>query len=118
MSTYQIINPTTMLASMMGNIDVVKQMIPMYLGQGQDDFQALVDAVHKEDLVEIKAKAHHIKPTMEYLGATALRLKFQELENLSQEGADIVAIRTLFNEIEEDFGLAMQELTSYQATLV
>lgn len=114
---YKIIKPSSLLESMMGNLDVVKQMISMYLNEGRQDFQDLKTAVDNEDYVEIKSKAHHIKPTMEYIGASEIRLQFQELESLATSKAPTTQIHTHFHNLEREFNAAMQELTDYASTL-
>ena len=101
----------------MNNTEIIKQMIPMYLGQGVEDFNALESAIEDENHEDIKSKAHHIKPTMQYLGATDLRMKFQRLEDDAANKTPISAIKDLFEEIKKDFELAMIELRNYQSTL-
>lgn len=114
---YKIINPEFILANMMNNVDVVKQMIGMFLGQGQEDFQELKQAIGKEDYAEIKSKAHHIKPTMEYIGASNIRLQFQDLESQAAANVAFADIQQVFTKLEQDFTLAMEELEDYASTL-
>lgn len=117
MKPYQIIDVDALEESMMNNKEIIKQMIPMYLGQGVQDFNDLENAVEAQNHAEIKAKAHHIKPTMQYLGATELRLKFQELEDAGANQEPFNAIKDLFVDIKKDFELAMTELKTYQESL-
>ncbi|MFZ4260787.1 Hpt domain-containing protein [Sphingobacterium sp. HJSM2_6] len=117
MSTYQIINPEMILSSMMNNLDIVKQMINLYLTQGVEDFQNLEQAVNQNNNETIKASAHHIKPTMEYIGASDLRLKMQQLEQLALSNENSLPIHSLFQEIKVDFQKAMQELEAYYQTI-
>ena len=117
MISYQIISVDALEESMMNNTEIIKQMIPMYLGQGVQDFSDLEAAVYTKNYAEIKAKAHHIKPTIQYLGATELRLKFQKLEDSALNQEPIHEIAALFEDIKKDFELAMNELKSYQLTL-
>lgn len=114
---YKIINPDFILSNMMNNVDVVKQMIGMFLGQGMEDFRGLKQAIGKEDYTEIKSKAHHIKPTMEYIGASNIRLQFQELESQAAANAAFADIQQIFTKLEQDFNLAMEELEAYASTL-
>ena len=114
---YKIINPEFIMSNMMNNVDVVKQMIGMFLGQGKEDFQELKQAIGKEDDTEIKSKAHHIKPTMEYIGASNIRLQFQELESQAEAKAAFSDIQQIFTKLEKDFTLAMEELEDYASTL-
>lgn len=117
MNPYQIINPDAIQENMMNNTEIIKQMIPLYLGQGVEDFKALEAAIDSQDHGDIKSKTHHIKPTMQYLGASNLRMKFQDLEDQAANKEPISGISTLFQEIKNDFHLAMQELEDYQTKL-
>ena len=117
MNPYLIINPDSIQENMMNNTEVIKQMIPLYLGQGVEDFKALEVAIESQDHANIKAKAHHIKPTMQYLGATELRMKFQDLEDKAAGEEPIADIQNLFETIKNDFQLAMAELEDYQSKL-
>jgi len=117
MNPYQIINPQSIQENMMNNTEIIKQMIPMYLGQGVEDFKSLENAILSQNHEEIRLKAHHIKPTMQYLGAQELRLKFQNLEDSSASNLSITEITQLFEEIKIDFEKAMIELKNYQSSL-
>lgn len=117
MNPYLIINPDSIQENMMNNTEVIKQMIPLYLGQGVEDFKALEVAIESQDHADIKSKAHHIKPTMQYLGATALRMKFQDLEDKAGGQGPMADILNLFEIIRNDFQLAMAELEDYQTKL-
>ncbi|TDQ81281.1 Hpt domain-containing protein [Sphingobacterium yanglingense] len=110
---YKIINPESINKSMMGNPKMVKQFIEMYIEQSPLDFQALILSVLNDDKNAIRDSAHHIKPTMEYIGASKLRSAFQELENMGRDGMGVEAIRIRFEEIRSDFDLMIAELKSF-----
>jgi len=117
MNTYNIIDADIIQSNMMNNTEVIKQMISMFLGQGKEDFKALQELVENKDFAGIKSKAHHIKPTMEYIGASSLRYQFQELENLVTSGAAYTDLKSHFTIMERDFNEAMEELEDYASTL-
>ncbi|WP_156307011.1 Hpt domain-containing protein [Sphingobacterium endophyticum] len=117
MNPYQIINSESIQENMMNNMEIIKQMIPMFLGQGVEDFNALEAAIETQNHDEIKSKAHHIKPTMQYLGATDLRLKFQKLEDDAAKNTPMQDLSLQFQAIKKDFELAMDELRDYQIKL-
>lgn len=107
---YQIINWDTISESMMGNEEMIKQFVQMYLVQSPVDFEALERAVSNKDMIAIKDKAHHIKPTMQYVGAISLQQDFQLLENMAKEGKDIREIEGLLERIKPKFELLLEEL--------
>ncbi len=110
---YKIINPETINKSMMGNPKMVKQFIEMYIEQSPIDFQLLTNSLNNNNTTAIRDNAHHIKPTMEYIGATMLREAFQELENMGRDGVEMSIIRSRFREIKSNFDLMIEELKKF-----
>ncbi|MVZ64300.1 hypothetical protein GQF61_00405 [Sphingobacterium sp. DK4209] len=118
MSKFKIINPEVLKSSMMNNMEMVKQLINLYLTQGKVDFETLQSAVEARDLQEVASKSHHIKPTMEYIGATDLRILFQELEQKAKKNEPSDVIEETFSRLKKDFDTAMIELEAYSTSLV
>lgn len=110
---YKIINPESILKSMMGNKEMVKQFVQMYLMQTPLDFENLRKSIELGDHSSIKDAAHHIKPTMEYIGASNLREEFQAIENLAKENSDLSVIKHKFEKMNPDFELLIQELQEF-----
>ena len=108
---FKIINLETIDHSMMGNAELIKQLVDLYIVQSPTDFKELEDAVITGEHSHIREKAHHIKPTMQYIGATGLLQDFQNLENKAKDSSPINEIKELFNQkIKPDFLLMMDEL--------
>lgn len=110
--TYKFINIDTINASMMGDDSMVKQFVQMYLMQMPIDFNNLESAIQSAIHSDIKDKAHHIKPTMQYIGASELQNDFQELETLGKENADLTLILTKFEAVKPKFKELIEELKS------
>lgn len=107
---YSVINIDSINKSMMGNSDMIKQFVMLYLTQTPIDFKALEDSIASGDFKLISNAAHHIKPTMEYIGASELSVQFQEIETLGKENASIEIIREKFRAIKPKFDLMIEEL--------
>lgn len=101
----------------MNNKALILQFVGLYQEQIPLDLQALKEAVTSEMHIEIANKAHHIKPTMEYIGAQALREKLQQLENAGKNGVAISAIQPLFMDIEREIQILLQEIADYKQHL-
>lgn len=97
----------------MNNRELISQFIELYQTQIPIDLQALKEAVASEAYIDIATKAHHIKPTMEYIGARALLEKLQQLEYAGRNGAEIAHINTLFLDIENEMTVLLQEIDDY-----
>lgn len=123
MLPYIVIQPDQFSSNLMHNKEIMHQMINLYLGQGRQDFAALQQAINQHNLAEIHRTAHHIKPTMQYIGAADLKNKFQQLEHLASDTQPankqhvLESIHQLFSSIKKDFERALEELTHYKESL-
>ncbi len=114
---YKIINPVVIRQSMMNNDNMIKQFIELYIIQSPVDFENLKKAMSEKNHTIICAAAHHIKPTMEYIGASELRINFQELERLANQKENMDKLDQKYDEIKPKFELLIQELKEYISKL-
>ncbi|GGH14076.1 hypothetical protein FAZ19_07805 [Sphingobacterium alkalisoli] len=114
---YQIIKPEIIQSAMMNNVEMIKQFLELYLLHTPLDFEKLTQAVSKKNKVDIAHYAHHIKPTMEYIGASEMRINFQELETLAKSDVLVEELEDTFTTIGKQFDLLMTELQSYLESL-
>jgi len=113
---FKIINPDVIRKSMMDNDELITQFVELYLAQSPIDFEALTKSIEENNPQAIGAASHHIKPTMEYIGASALRMDFQALEKLGYQGANTQEIQNKYQEIKAKFDLMLQELALFIET--
>lgn len=107
---YKYINESVIRQSLMNNNEMIKQFIDLYLLQCPIDFETLLDSIQKQDLEAIGSAAHHIKPTMAYIGSTELHINFQELEKLGRQNASMTEVLQKFEEIKPKFAQMLEEL--------
>lgn len=117
MIDYQFIKPTVIRANMLNNDDMVKTFVSMYLEQCNEDFGHLSKAVAEKNYEEISAKAHYIKPTIEYIGATEVREQFQHLEDITNNKQDFSEITHSFAQLQANFNSLMEELKAFRSSL-
>ncbi|HAE68889.1 MULTISPECIES: Hpt domain-containing protein [Sphingobacterium] len=103
--------------NMFDNQDLIKQFVSMYLIQTPVDFDKLREAVAEGDLQKIGDTAHHIKPTMDYIGAFHLKEKFEELETNSKNEASLDSLRATFGVIDIEMKELLFELEQYEKTI-
>ena len=101
----------------MNNLTIVKQFLALYQTQIPIDFEELRKAVEAADHEEIRSKAHHVKPTLGYIGASSLQEKFQELESAGKNKEDMASIILKFNTLTSEYELLMKEINQYVATI-
>jgi HPt (histidine-containing phosphotransfer) domain-containing protein len=114
---YKHIKPEIIEQSMFNNQDMIKEFINLYRAQTPLDFQKLTTAVNEKNHQEISNAAHHIKPTMEYIGALHLKNHLQKLESLATEIKNIAQIQTEFTVLKMQFDELFTELEQYQKLL-
>ncbi len=117
MNSYTFIQPDLIKSNMFGDEQMIKTFIGMYLTHCRSDFDNLIAAVHRRDVPEIGSKAHHMKPTMSYIGARELHVQFQEVESAARNGTDVSIILSLFEHLERNFEVMMRELDHFYSTL-
>ncbi|PVH26426.1 Hpt domain-containing protein [Sphingobacterium corticibacter] len=117
MSKYLYIQPDLIKNNMFGDDQMIKTFIGMYLTHCQTDFNNLSQAVEQQDLAEISSKAHHMKPTMAYIGAKELHVQFQVLETAARRGTDLALILPLFHDLKKQFNHVMMELDHFYSSL-
>ncbi len=113
---YSYIQPAVIEKSMMNNKELIRQFVDMYIVQCPVDFDKLAESIRSFDCQGIADLAHHMKPTMEYVGATKLRWDFQELESLANVG-NKVKIYEKFDRLNVKFEDFIQELIHYQGSI-
>jgi len=101
----------------MNNLAIVKQFLSLYQTQIPIDFEDLRKAVESADHKEIANKAHHVKPTLGYIGASSLHAKFQELEYAGKNKEDMASIILKFNILEHEYELLMEEINQYLSSI-
>ncbi|MCL7987893.1 Hpt domain-containing protein [Sphingobacterium sp. lm-10] len=117
MNSYTYIKPEMIKTNMLGDEQMIKTFIGMYLTHCQTDFSNLSQAIDQKDLAAIASKAHHIKPTMAYIGANDLHVQFHELESSARTGVKLAVIMPIFQTLKINFHAMMQELDHFYNTL-
>ncbi|MDQ1151610.1 Hpt domain-containing protein [Sphingobacterium zeae] len=103
--------------NMFDNQELIKQFVSMYLIQTPVDLDKLRQALAEGNLQKIGDAAHHIKPTMDYIGAFHLKEKFEELENHAKNKESLEILRATFGIIDIEMKELLFELEQYEKTI-
>jgi len=114
---YKHINPDIIKQNMFNNEDMIKEFIALYRTQTPLDFKNLTVAIAQKDHQQISNAAHHIKPTMEYIGAPHLKEHLQILESSAKELKDFDQIEYEFNLLKTKFNEFFIELEHYEKSI-
>jgi len=117
MTIYNLIDPYIISTTMMDNRDTIREFVSLYLSQTPIDISALKSAVSQQNYDEIASRAHHIKPTMEYIGAFTLKNKIIEIESLAKNHQDMNEITERFNSLDIQIRELYTELERYLKSL-
>ncbi|CAM3731382.1 Hpt domain-containing protein [Sphingobacterium prati] len=103
--------------NMFDNSDLIKQFVSMYLIQTPVDLDKLRNAIAEGDHQKITDAAHHIKPTMDYIGAFHLKAKFEELELSAKNTDSLEGLRATFEVLDIEMKELLFELEQYEKTI-
>jgi len=103
--------------NMFDNPELIKQFVSMYLIQTPVDLDKLRQALAEGDPQKIGDAAHHIKPTMDYIGAFHLKDKFEELEANAKNKDSLDVLRATFDIIDIEMKELLFELEQYEKTI-
>ncbi len=114
---FKIINPAAISANLMDNKIIIKKILTLYQTQTPIDFEDLRNAILAQDHAEIASRAHHIKPTLGYIGASSLHTLFQELEYAGKNKVSMQDILVKFARVEKEYNTLMEEINLYVSTI-
>lgn len=104
-----------------GDNSIIMEMIQLFMTQTPGYLDTLATHIANQDWVQAHNMAHHIKPTLAYMGADDMRLKMVKLEKMFQDDPvpetelnqlfTLLRIRfvTLFSELETQLQLLGEE---------
>ncbi|WP_312191790.1 Hpt domain-containing protein [Sphingobacterium sp.] len=96
---------------------LIRQFVATYLIQTPVDLGNLHHALLEGDFQKIGDAAHHIKPTMDYIGAFHLREKFEELETYARNQYSLEGLRAKFEVLAIEMKELLFELEQYEKTI-
>lgn len=115
--TYSVINVQAIKENFFDNAELIKEFTDLYLSQTPEDFSRLKQAIEKENRSDSYDLAHHMKPSMEYVGASSLRIELGTLEQLLKEEQNMDTIREHFQKIATKIEILLEELQDFQSSL-
>jgi len=100
-----------------GNTQLIKEILELFVKQTPHDMELLGSHITQGNWEKAYKQAHHVKPTLAYVGANGLRAELQEIETLAKnrENPDLIAekYQALLPKLEILYG----ELNAYLQTI-
>ena len=93
-----------------GSMDLVKEMIVIFIGQIPDFLDEMKSCFHKKDWYNLGLIAHKAKSSVAVMGMEGLATDLKDLEILTKEGKEIEEYERLIESFENQTKKAIQEL--------
>ena len=102
-----------LLHRLMGDKDLAKEIIDDYLKQIPFNFNAVKEALNKQDVLLIKREAHMIKGASGNVGALALQKIAEQIEIASEE-KDLIRAGFFVSKLDEQYEILKKHIDSTQ----
>lgn len=93
-----------------GNADFVNKMVQMFLEMTPEIVGRINNGYAENNLDEVGAAAHKIKPTIDMMGIILLKDVIRQLENNAKNRTNLDSIPNLIQEVNEVLNRVMQQL--------
>jgi HPt (histidine-containing phosphotransfer) domain-containing protein len=110
MLTESIFDWDGLLHRLMGDEDFAREIIDDFLKQIPFNFNAVKEALNKQDLILIKREAHVIKGASGNVGALALQKIAEQIEMAGEE-KDLVRAGLFVSKLDEQLEILKKRLT-------
>lgn len=98
------------LLSLLGDVELVKEIVPVFLNDNKERFEELSEAVEHGDAAAIKLYAHGIKGAGRNVGAKRLSDIADQMESAGRDN-DVESARLLFDELRIEFERVMSAMS-------
>lgn len=100
-----------------GNREFMREIIELFVKQTPVDLALLHEFIDQKDWQQVANQAHRIKPTLNYVGAVALREEIQQLENNASHKSNVEDIKIHMENLQPRFDALVAILGNVAATL-
>ena len=100
-----------------GNTMLIREILELFIKQTPVDMGVLADHVAQEDWEKAYKQAHHIKPTLAYVGANHLRQELQEIEDAAKHRQRVESVAPKIAAMLPQLEVLYSELKAYLETL-
>lgn len=100
-----------------GNTQLIREILELFVKQTPPDMELLSTYIRQEDWERAYKQAHHIKPTLAYVGANQLRQELQEIEDSAKNRQHLDSLATKFATMLPRLEALYGELNAYLKTI-
>ncbi len=99
-----------------GNPHLIREIVGLFIKQTPADMQLLSTYIQEGEWEKAYKQAHHIKPTLAYVGANVMREELQEIESHAKNRQDLHLLQDKFNRLIPRLDTLYRELELYLET--
>ncbi len=100
-----------------GNTQLIREILELFIKQTPPDVELLSAYIKQEDWENAYKQAHHIKPTLAYVGANHMRTELQQIEDDAKHRRNIDTIAAKLDTMLPRLDILYGELNAYLKTL-
>lgn len=100
-----------------GNTQLIREILELFIKQTPPDMELLSTFIQEENWEKVYKQAHHIKPTLAYVGANELRQELQEIENSAKNRQHLHTVAANFAAMLPRLEALYGELNAYLKTI-
>ena len=102
------LNQLEALAS--GDTAFVNKMVDMFIQMAPESVDRMLTALAEDDLEDLGAAAHKVKPSIDMMGITTLKQKIRDLEQWGKHRTNVEKIPELLDDVIETLNNVVQQL--------
>lgn len=100
-----------------GNTQLIREILELFIKQTPPDVELLATYIKQEDWENAYRQAHHIKPTLAYVGANQMRQELQEIEDDARHRQHVDGIAAKLSSMLPRLDVLYGELNAYLRTI-
>lgn len=101
-----------------GDATLIKEMIGLFLSQTPGYLERLAEHIDAGDWLNTQSMAHHIKPTLAYMGAEDMRQALIHIEQLAKaDPVQVESLKSKFSTLQGRFAVLFRELEGHLSFL-
>ena len=100
-----------------GNTQLIREILELFIKQTPPDMELLATYIEQHDWENAYKQAHHIKPTLAYVGANQMRAELQEIEDAAKHRQDTEHLAGKLAAMRPRLNVLYGELKAYLETI-
>ena len=93
-----------------GSSEMIVETLKLFLNDTPDQLSSLERNVKNEDWEIVRAEAHKLKPTFQYVGLSKSHMEIADVETKARNKEGLESILQLVQSVQDDFNLVQSDI--------